>query len=484
MELRTPFIRYSLSGVVSSNGWILMTTVLVIDDEKSMRDFLAIMLKKEGYHVSLAEDGKTATNSINKNVFDVVISDIRLPDTNGIELLKHCKKVSPETDFILITAYASTEMAVEAVKIGATSYIYKPFDIDELKIVIARCISKKRLERENIFLKRSVENEFQFENIIGQSPNMKIIFDLIRKISNTNSTVLITGESGTGKELVAKAVHYNSVRKDNTFVSINCGAMPENLLESELFGHVKGAFTGAIQNKKGLFEVADKGTIFLDEIGEMNHSMQVKLLHALQDKFIRPVGGTDKITVDVRVIAATNQDLQKAVEEGKFREDLFYRVNVIPIKIPPLRDRKEDIHLLAEHFVPKYSLQSGKQITRISSAAMKYLENYDWPGNVRELQNAIERAIALESTDIITPDSLPEKITHLPEIGSHSPFVLPENGIDLEGHIERIRKEILIEAMRRCNGVQKEAAKFVGMSFRSFRYYAKKYKLNKTLAIR
>src|SRR5438093_6796609 len=263
-----------------------MTTVLVIDDERSMRDFLAIMLKKQNYHVSLAEDARSAINSINKNVFDIVISDIRLPDGNGIEILTHCKKVSPETDFILITAYASTETAVEAVKMGASNYVYKPFDIDELKIVIERCISKKKLERENIFLKRSVEKQLQFENIIGQSPKMKIIFDLIGKISNTGSTILITGESGTGKELVAKAIHYNSLRKDNAFVSINCGAMPESLLESELFGHVKGAFTGAIQNKKGLFEVADRGTLLLDEIGEMSPGMQVKLLRALQEKQI------------------------------------------------------------------------------------------------------------------------------------------------------------------------------------------------------
>jgi two-component system response regulator PilR (NtrC family) len=313
---------------------------------------------------------------------------------------------------------------------------------------------------------------------------MKIIFDLIGKISNTGSTILITGESGTGKELVAKAIHYNSLRKDNAFVSINCGAMPESLLESELFGHVKGAFTGAVQNKKGLFEVADRGTLLLDEIGEMSPGMQVKLLRALQEKTIRPVGGNEEIPIDARVIAATNQDLQKAVEENKMREDLYYRINVIPIKIPPLRERKEDIHLLSDHFLRKYAVEMGKPIQRVSTEAAKLLEVYDWPGNVRELENAIERAIALEGHETITPDSLPEKISHLPQTGEHGLFALPENGIDLEGHIERIRKEILIEAMRRCNGVQKEAAKFVGMSFRSFRYYAKKYKLSKAMALR
>ncbi len=460
-----------------------MTTVLVIDDERSMRDFLAIMLKKEGYQVFLAEDGKTAINSINKNVFDVVISDIRLPDTNGIELLKHCKRVSPETDFILITAYASTESAVEAVKMGAADYIFKPFDVDELRIRVQRCVTKKRLERENIYLKKSVERQLQFSNIIGQSPKMQNIFELIAKISITNSTVLIWGESGTGKELVSKAIHYNSLRKDHAFVSINCGAMPENLLESELFGHVKGAFTGAVHNKKGLFEVADRGTLLLDEIGQMSHGMQVKLLRVLQEKSIRPVGGNEEIPFDVRVIAATNQDLQKAVEQGTMREDLFYRINVIPIKIPPLRERKDDIHLLVEHFLKKYSEGTGKAILRVSAEAIALLENYDWPGNVRELENAIERAIALETQDVITPDSLPEKISHLPPRGEFSVLQLPVNGIDLEGHIERIRKEVLLEALRRCNGIQKDAANFVGMSFRSFRYYAKKYKLTKSVAL-
>ncbi len=445
---------------------------------------LAIMLKKSGYHVSLAENGKTAINAINKNVFDLVISDIRLPDANGIEILKHCKKVSPETDFLLITAFASQETAVEAVKNGAADYIYKPFDIDDLKIKINNCISKKKLERENVYLKRSVERQMQFENIIGVSPKMQMLFDLVRKVSVTNSTILVAGESGTGKELVAKAIHYNSPRKDGAFVSINCGAMPESLLESELFGHVKGAFTGAIQNKKGLFEVADRGTLLLDEIGEMDQGMQVKLLRALQEKSIRPVGGTQEIPIDVRVIAATNQDMQKAVELGKVREDLFYRINVIPIKIPPLRERKEDIRFLAEHFIKKYSKEMEKNIQRMSPDALSCLENYDWPGNVRELENAIERAIALEHSDTITPESLPERVSHVPQQLEWTLFRIPERGIDLEGHLEQIRKEALLEALKKCNGVQKEAAKLVRMSFRSFRYYAKKYKLTKSMALR
>jgi two-component system, NtrC family, response regulator PilR len=461
-----------------------MSTILVIDDEKSIRDMLAIMLKRQGYHVSLAENGKTAINAINKNVFDLVISDIRLPDTNGIEILKHSKKVSPETEFILITAFASQDTAVEAVKNGAADYIYKPFDIDDLKIKVGKCISKKKLERENVLLKRSIERETQFENIIGGSPKMQLIFDLVRKISTTNSTILVSGDSGTGKELVAKAIHYNSLRKDKPFVSINCGAMPESLLESELFGHVKGAFTGAVQNKKGLFEVADRGTLLLDEIGEMPYGMQVKLLRALQEKSIRPVGGTEEIPVDVRVVAATNQDLHKAVELGRVREDLFYRINVIPIKIPSLRERKEDIRLLAEHFMKKYAAEMNKNIKRISPEALKSLENYEWPGNVRELENAIERAIALEPQDVITVESLPEKVSHLPQQLDWAVFRIPEHGLDIEGHLEQIRKEALLEALRRCNGVQKEAAKLVRMSFRSFRYYAKKYQLTKAMALR
>jgi two-component system, NtrC family, response regulator PilR len=460
-----------------------MSTILVIDDERSMRDLLAIMLKKEGYQIHLAENGKTALNSINKNVFDLVISDIRLPDIDGIEILKHIKKVSPETDVILITAYASTETAVKAVKMGAADYIYKPFDIDEMRIIIQRCISKRKLEQENVYLRKTVERQFQFGNIIGHSPKMKNIYDLIMKISNTGSTIMITGESGTGKEVVAKAIHYNSNRKDYSFVSINCGAMPEELLESELFGHVKGAFTGAVQNKKGLFEVADKGTLLLDEIGEMSQGMQVKLLRALQEKRIRPVGGTEEIPIDARVIAATNQDLQKGVADGRFREDLFYRVNVIPIVIPPLRERKEDILILAEHFVKKYCEEMGKQAKRISPEVMKYLENYEWPGNVRELENAVERAIALEVSDVITLESLPEKISRLPQREDSNLFQVPDHGIDLEGHIEQIRKGYLVEALRKSNGVQKDAAKMVGMSFRSFRYYAKKYKLTKAVTV-
>jgi two-component system response regulator PilR (NtrC family) len=457
----------------------MMNFILVIDDEKGMRDFLAIMLRKEGFQVQLAEDGRTAIQLISNNVFDIVISDIRLPDIDGIEILKHCKRVSPETDFILITAYASTETAVEAVKMGAADYIYKPFDVEEMKIILNRCISKKRLEQENVYLKKSIERQMQFENIIGPSPKMQNIFDLIHKISTTSSTILISGESGTGKELVAKATHYNSLRKDQAFVTINCSAIPENLLESELFGHVKGAFTGAVQNKKGLFEVADRGTLMLDEIGEMDQGMQVKLLRALQEKRIRRVGGTEEIPIDVRVIASTNRDLQKSVSEGRFREDLFYRINVIPIHIPPLRERKEDIHPLAEFFVRKYAAEMNRAIKRISPEAMKLLENYDWPGNVRELENAIERAIALEPSDLITVESLPEKISCLPQRTEADLLQLPEEGLDLEAHVERIRKEILMEALRRSNWVQKDAARYVRMSFRSFRYYAKKYQLSK-----
>jgi two-component system response regulator PilR (NtrC family) len=461
-----------------------MSTILVIDDEKSIRDMLAIMLKKSGFHVSLAENGKSAIQAINKNVFDLVVSDIRLPDITGIDILKHCKKVSPETDFLLITAFASQETAVEAVKNGAADYIYKPFDIDDLKIKINNCLSKKRLERENVLLKRSVERQLQFENIIGLSPKMQMIFELVRKISPTSSTIMISGESGTGKELIAKAIHYNGSRKGEAFVPFNCGAMPENLVESELFGHVKGAFTGAIQNKKGLFEVADRGTLFLDEIGEMTPGMQVKLLRALQEKRIRPVGGTQETPIDVRVVAATNQDLQKAVDEGRVREDLFYRINVIPIHVPPLRDRKEDIRLLADHFMRKYSQEMNKNLQRLSPDALTCLENYDWPGNVRELENAIERAVALEMSDTIGVESLPEKVSHIPQQMEWALFRIPERGLDLEGHLEQIRREALLEALKRCNGVQKEAAKLVRMSFRSFRYYAKKYRLTKAMALR
>ena len=359
--------------------------ILVVDDERSMREFLGIMLAKEGFQVTQCSDGETALCQVEEEIFDLVIMDIRMPKMDGITVLERIKEMAPETVVIMITAFASTDTAVQAMKKGAYDYITKPFKIDEIKLIIRNALERKALEKENILLKRLVETKFSFDNIIGQSPKMVAIYELMEKVTQTKTNILITGESGTGKELVARAIHFNSPRKDKGFVTLNCGAIPENLLESELFGHMKGAFTGALYNKRGLFEVADDGSIFLDEVGELPFSMQVKLLRVIQDKEFTRVGGTEPITVDVRIISASNKDLEEAVREKKFREDLYYRLNVIQIKLPLLRERREDIPLLAEHFFKKYAQELGKNIREISPDAMKLLVNYDFPGNVREL---------------------------------------------------------------------------------------------------
>ena len=376
---------------------MLKDKILVADDEQSMREFLDIMLKKEGYKVSLASNGEEVIKLIEKDIFDLVLMDIRMPRLDGISTLKKIKAISPETIVIMITAYASADTAIKAMKEGAYDYITKPFKVEEIKLIIKNALEKKNLQKENILLKQVVRDRYHFENIIGQSSKMLDLYKLLEKVAPTKTNILITGESGTGKELVAKAIHYNSPRKEKPFVTLNCGAIPESLIESELFGHMKGAFTDAIATKKGLFEVADEGTIFLDEISELPLLMQVKLLRVLQDREFKRVGGTEDIRVDVRIISATNKDLEEAVREKRFREDLFYRLNVIQIKLPPLRERREDIPLLAMHFLKKYSEELNKNILTISPEALRILLNYDYPGNVRELQNIIERAVALES---------------------------------------------------------------------------------------
>ncbi|HEY0788912.1 MAG TPA: sigma-54 dependent transcriptional regulator, partial [Thermoanaerobaculia bacterium] len=360
-------------------------------------------------------------------------------------------------------------------KAGALDYIAKPFDVEELKVVVGKAAERGQLETENIHLRSVLEERFTFANIIGKSPRMQEIFAIVTRIARTNSTVLITGESGTGKEMIARAIHYNSGRRGK-FVSINCGALPENLLESELFGHEKGAFTGAIREKRGLFQEANNGTIFLDEIGETSPAVQIKLLKVLQDRVVRKVGGNDEIPVDARVIAATNQDLQERIQKGTFREDLFYRINVIPISLPSLRQRREDIPLLAEHFITKCSTEMGMPPKHISVDAMKALERYAWPGNVRELENVIERSVALEASDLLTTRSLPDAVVY-GQTPSAGPADLPEEGIDLEKHLENIGKFFMLRALERTGGVQTQAAELLGMSFRSFRYYAKKYNL-------
>jgi two-component system response regulator PilR (NtrC family) len=451
----------------------------VVDDELSMRELLAIVLRREGYEVLLAESGRVAVDTLEREQIDVLISDIKMPDLSGVDVLRAAKRADQDILGIMITAFASTETAVEAMRLGACDYLSKPFDIDVLKMKVREKIENRRLRQENVLLKRTLGLSHQFSNIIGRSEAMLDVFKMIETVARTNSTILLTGESGTGKGLVAQAIHFHSLRRDKPMVSLNCGAMPETLLESELFGHMKGAFTGAEQNKKGLLEVAEKGTVFLDEIGEMSPVMQVKLLRVLQERRFRRVGGLEELQADIRVIAATNQELTRAVADGRFREDLYYRINVIPIALPPLRERREDIPLLAEHFLAKYAEQMGKSVTAITHGAMERLLRHEWPGNIRELENVIERAVALEPTPAILPESLPPSLrgaATLPRTGGGPREGLPE-GFDLEAHVQGIERVYIAEALKKAGGVQVRAAELLGMSFRSFRYYVKKYNL-------
>jgi two-component system response regulator PilR (NtrC family) len=449
--------------------------LLVVDDEASLRDFLTIVFEEEAWRVSVAGSLAEARTAFARTPPDVVLCDLMLPDGSGIDLLKELKALDPAVAVIMITAHTSPRSAVDALKAGALDYIAKPFDIEELKIVVRKAVERKELEDENLHLRTALEERFTFSNIIGKSSKMQEIFSVIGRIAKTTSTVLISGESGTGKELIARAIHYNSSRRGK-FVSINCGALPETLLESELFGHERGAFTGAIREKRGLFSEADRGTIFLDEIGETSTAMQIKLLRVLQDRVVRRVGSNVETTVEVRVIAATNRDLADSIQKGTFREDLFYRINVIPITLPPLRQRREDIPLLVDHFIDKFSAMVGVAKKRISADAVRLIEKYAWPGNVRELENVIERMIALEASDVLTTRSLPEQLI----LGGAVPdmtFDLPAEGMALEHHLESIQKIFMLKALERAGGVQTQAAELLQMTFRSFRYYAKKFDL-------
>ena len=442
-----------------------------------MRELLAIVLKREGYNVLLAETGAAAISILERESVDLLISDIKMGDMSGVEVLRAAKRIDPDILGIMITAFASTETAVEAMRLGACDYLSKPFEVDLLKMKVREKIESRHLRQENVLLKRTLGLSHQFADIIGRSEAMLDVFKMIETVAKTNSTILLTGESGTGKGLVAQAIHFHSLRRDRPFVALNCGALPETLLESELFGHMRGAFTGADSNKKGLLEVAEKGTVFLDEIGEMSATMQVKLLRVLQERRFRRVGGLEELQADIRVIAATNQDLGKLVAEGRFREDLFYRINVIPISLPPLRDRREDIPLLADYFLGKYCEQMGKSIAGISQTAMDLLTQHDWPGNIRELENVLERAVALESTPAILAESLPPSIREEPRPAAVAVDALPVGGIDLEAHVQEIERGYIAQALERAGGVQVKAAELLGMSFRSFRYYVKKYNL-------
>ena len=448
--------------------------ILIVDDERSIRELLEIFLKKEGFDVSSVSSAEEGLERSKAMDFDLIVSDIKMSDMTGIDLLRNLRDGGFAGQFILLTAFATAETAIQALKMGAFDYILKTENfIEELKLVVLSALESRRLREENVYLKREFRKVHGMGNLIGKSQKMQELFKMIEVVSAAGSTILITGESGTGKELVAKAIHLNSPRADEAFVSVNCGAFTETLLESELFGYVKGAFTGAAANKKGLFEVADKGTIFLDEIGDTSLAMQVKLLRVLQERMIRRVGGTEEIPVDVRIIAATNRDLAAMVAESQFREDLFYRISVIPLHIPPLRYRREDIPLLADHFLTRLNSTVGRNITRLSDESLKKLENYEWPGNVRELENAMERAYILETASELSAKHLPDAMSSNSKLRPLA--VIPDDGIDLEQYVELMQKTYLEEALRRTNRVQVKAAELLRMSYRSFRHYMQKY---------
>jgi two-component system, NtrC family, response regulator PilR len=481
-----------------------MEKILVVDDERSMRELLELVLKRDGYSVHTAENGTRALDLVRQNVYDLIISDVKMPDISGIDLLARVREVSPETMVIMITAFATVDTARRAFKLGAEDLVIKDagFDVEELKVSVGKVLEKKHLRQENVLLKRELRQRNSLDNIIGRSSQMQAIYQMIETVAATTSTVLITGESGTGKELVARAIHNMSDRSAAPFVSINCGAFTETLLESELFGYMKGSFTGAVSNRKGLFEAAEGGTIFLDEIGETTPAMQVKLLRVLQERSIRRVGGLEEIPVDVRVVAATNRDLSQMVEDGTFRNDLYYRISVIPIEMPPLRARRSDIPDLVRHFLEKYSAAAGRPTLEISEEAMRYLESYDWPGNVRELENTIERAVALEPGRVVgldrrredvgppanvaerrlKPEWLPERILKY-KPRNVTELDLPEDGIDLEAYLANLEKEYILRALQRTGGNQTRAAEILSMSVRSLRHLLDKHKIRQTASL-
>jgi len=448
--------------------------LLIVDDERSMRELLEYMLTKEGYTISLAENGRTAVEMVEKTEFDLILCDIRLGDITGLEVLRAAKKRTPQSVVIMISAYATAETAVEAMNDGAYDYVPKPFDNEELKQTISLALERKTLEAERQGLEDELKETVYFDSIVGNSARMQHIYQMIRQVAKTRTNILITGESGTGKELIAKAIHNESDRSDKPFIPINCGGIPENLVESEFFGHKKGAFTGATQDKKGLLEAAHNGTVFLDEVGELSVSMQVKLLRAVQERVFRSVGGTQDITVDIRILSATNKQLEDAVIEGEFREDLFYRLNVIEIKVPPLRERKGDLKLLAQHFIEKYAKEMNKEVTKLSSYAIDLLNKYNFPGNVRELENLIERSVALSSTNILLPDSLAMSIHKRRWIEGiqNKRFDLDEvaNGVSLDDILAEIERSYLTKALECTDNNKNKAADLLGISFRSFRY--------------
>jgi two-component system response regulator PilR (NtrC family) len=458
-----------------------MSHILVVDDERSICELLEITFRKEGHRVEVASSAEAAQRLLESKIFDIIISDVRMPGSSGVDLLKFAKEVSPDSFFLLITGVPTVETAIAAVNAGADRYVIKDHNlVEQLRRAVREASENLRWKKEAGSLKRELRRLTGLDNIIGGSAKMRAIFELIQTVAPQSSRVLITGESGTGKELVARAIHENSSRVEGPFITINCGAFPETLLESELFGYMKGAFTGANENRRGLFQASHGGTLFLDEIGNMSPTMQVKLYRVLQEGKVRPIGSNEEADVDVRVITATNRDLEKAIAEGQFREDLFYRLSVIPIHLPPLRERREDIPLLARHFLERFGKAMGKPIRGVSAEAMRKLETYDWPGNVRELENTMERAVALESAGEISLGVLPERVAGYAvplAASSNGGLRVPPEGLDFEKEMAELERRYLQAALEATGGVRTHAADLLKISYRSFRHFAKKHNL-------
>ena len=458
------------------------THILVVDDERSICELLEITFRKEGHRVEVAHNVETAKRKLESQIFDIVISDVRMPGESGVDLLQLAKEIAPDSFFLLITGVPTLETAIAAINSGADRYVVKDHElVDQLRRAVREVSESLKWKREAGYLRRELRRLTGLDNIIGQSPKMRAIFELIQTVAPQTSRVLITGESGTGKELVARAIHENSLRAQAPFITINCGAFPETLLESELFGYVKGAFTGANENRQGLFQAAHGGTLFMDEIGNMSLTMQVKLYRVLQEGKVRPIGSTEESDVDVRIIAATNKDFEKEIAEGRFREDLYYRLSVIPIQLPSLRERREDIPLLARHFLERFRKVMEKPVESISPEAMRRLESYDWPGNVRELENTMERAVALETTGEVSLRVLPDRIAGYSgtsgSAGADGVAAFPPEGVDFEKELAETERRYLQGALERTHGVRTQAADLLKISYRSFRHYAKKHNL-------
>lgn len=449
--------------------------ILVVDDEPSMRRFFEVTLKREGFHILTADSVAEGKAAIQREDYDLVLSDIKLGDGLGLEILSASKEKDPDVPVIMMTAYASPETAVEAMKLGAVDYLTKPFNIDEVRIVVRNNIRTKKLINENRKLKMALADSQKVE-LVYTSSKMRKLIETLKRVAKMDTTILINGESGVGKELIMKTIHEFSLRREHNYVSVNCGALPESLFESELFGYEKGSFTGANERRAGLFESAQGGTLFLDEIGEMPLKMQIKLLRVLQEKKIRRVGGTEEIAVDFRLVAATNRNLAEEVKQGNFREDLYYRINVVPIKVPPLRERREDVIPLVTFFLERFATQYGESAKLTTGDVRRCLEHYDWPGNVRELENTMERIVALTPGDTIEVDDLPDYIQDVSPSQPEAELNLPEEGMDLESFLDDLRFRYMELAMVRENGVQNKSCELLGMSFRSFRYYLSKGK--------